>query len=456
MNDKTTLPPLPVRVRIAPSPTGNLHVGTARTALFNELFARKNNGTFIVRSEDTDKARSKGEYETSILEGLKWLGVTWDEGPDVGGEYGPYRQSERTASYTQALQQLLDTGKAYTEGEAIRLTVEPQTITFHDLIRGDIAIDTKSFGGDFVIARTIDDPLYHLAVVCDDAAMRISHVIRGEDHIHNTAKHILIQRALGYPQPQYAHLPLLLDSQRKKLSKRSGETNLLAYRDMGFLPEAMLNYLALLGWNPGDDREFFTHEELIQAFSLERVQKSGAIFSGEKLNAINKQYLMLLSDEKLLAWAMFFYDKENIPVINTDQLLQALKTELGRFSSYNIGGWMLDKAMAWHQKNWEVEYVEDPVKLLIWKKSTAKATKNILDQLITKIVQYEKNDFITEDIQNYLMEWIDGAGIDRGDVLWPMRVALTGREHSPGPFDIASVIGKEETIRRLTAARDIL
>jgi len=431
----------PVRVRIAPSPTGNLHVGTARTSLFNELFARHHNGKFIVRIEDTDKERSKPEYEQAILEGLTWLGVTWDEGPDIGGEYGPYRQSERTESYTQALQQLLDTGKAYKEGEAIRLKVEPQTVTFHDLIRGDIAIDTKSFEGDFIIARNINDPVFHLAVVCDDAAMKISHVIRGEDHIHNTAKHILIQKALGYPQPEYAHLPLLLDAQRKKLSKRNQETNLLAYRDMGFLPEAMLNYLALLGWNPGDEREFFTHEELATAFSMERVQKGGAIFSTEKLTAINKHYIRSLSVPELMQRAGI--SEEN------DATAKAVALEQERISTLTE----LPEAIAFASPEWQATY---PPSMLVWKKSTAEATKTILADLITKVVQYEKGDFTALQLQEYLIAWIDSGGLGRGDVLWPMRVALTGREHSPGPFEIAEVVGKNETIRRLTAARDIL
>ncbi|OGY31909.1 MAG: hypothetical protein A3C02_00520 [Candidatus Andersenbacteria bacterium RIFCSPHIGHO2_02_FULL_45_11] len=447
MRTRTGVSPLwvggetPVRVRIAPSPTGNLHVGTARTSLFNELFARHHNGKFIVRIEDTDKERSKPEYEQAILEGLTWLGVTWDEGPDIGGEYGPYRQSERTESYTQALQQLLDTGKAYKEGEAIRLKVEPQTVTFHDLIRGDIAIDTKSFEGDFIIARNINDPVFHLAVVCDDAAMKISHVIRGEDHIHNTAKHILIQKALGYPQPEYAHLPLLLDAQRKKLSKRNQETNLLAYRDMGFLPEAMLNYLALLGWNPGDEREFFTHEELATAFSMERVQKGGAIFSTEKLTAINKHYIRSLSVPELMQRAGI--SEEN------DATAKAVALEQERISTLTE----LPEAIAFASPEWQATY---PPSMLVWKKSTAEATKTILADLITKVVQYEKGDFTALQLQEYLIAWIDSGGLGRGDVLWPMRVALTGREHSPGPFEIAEVVGKNETIRRLTAARDIL
>lgn len=467
----------PIRVRIAPSPTGNLHVGTARTALFNELFARHTKGSFIIRVEDTDQGRSKPEYEKAILEGLQWLGINWSEGPDIGGEYGPYRQSERTEQYAQAVQTLLDTKIAYRctcpprekGGEVaihscdcdtkdnttgvIRLKVTPELISFTDSIRGEVKVHTNSFGGDFVLARDIHDPLFHLAVVCDDEAMKITHVIRGEDHLHNTIKHILIQRALAYSQPVYAHLPLLLDEQRKKLSKRSGETNVLAYRDMGFLPHTMVNYLALLGWNPGDDREYYTHEELAEAFTLERVQKGGAIFSMTKLSAMNKHYLLELSDEKLLAWGMYHYEKNNIPVSNADRLLRALKTELGRFSSYDIDGTKLYEALSWYEEHWKAEYAPE---LLIWKKSTKEATREILHDLIDILIQLPEDQFTKQRIEEHVMHWIDTNKKGRGDTLWPMRIALTGRQYSPGPFEIASTIGKKDTISRLETAHNFL
>ncbi len=470
--------PSPVRVRIAPSPTGNLHVGTARAALFNELFARHNNGTFILRIEDTDTARSEAQYEQSIIDGLTWLGLTWQEGPNIGGDRGPYRQSEKTERYTKALEQLLESGRAYrctcaqkergtgaipvhfcacdtaghTDG-VIRLKVTPEKVTFTDHIRGNVSVHTDSFGGDFVIARSITDPLYHLAVVCDDADMAITHVIRGEDHLHNTIKHILIQRALGFTQPEYAHLPLLLDEQRKKLSKRSGETNLLAYKDAGFLPHTMVNYLALLGWNPGNDREYFTHEELAQEFSLERVQKGGAIFSLPKLQAFNRHYLSLLSDQELLAWATYHYDNNAIKIEDAGRLLRALKTELGRFSSYDINGTPLHEALSWHTPTWEASY--EP-KLLIWKKSNQKGTKEIVDDLHLILEELPEQSFTKEGLEEHVMKWIDKNNKSRGDVLWPMRVALTGREHSPGPFEVGSAIGKADSLRRLKNASDCL
>lgn len=428
-----------VRVRIAPSPTGNLHVGLARAALFNELFARQHNGIFIVRLEDTDKTRSKKAYEDNILESLKWLGLTWDE--------GPYRQSERTEKYTQALQQLLDEGKAKQgEGETIVLQVEPQEVTFHDEVRGDVRIHTDSFGGSFIIARSLTDPLFHLAVVVDDATMDITHVIRGEDHLHNTAKHILIQRALGYATPVYAHLPLLLNEKRAKLSKRSGETSLLAYRDLGYLPEAMLNYLALLGWSPKDDQEFFTHAELTKNFSLTRVQKSGAIFSMQKLQAMNKAYIRMLSPKDLLQAAKPFLPKTTKAIKNKPLLEQALALEQARVATLQE----LPEAISFCLPTWQSDYLAT---LLIWKKNSAAITAELLAKIEKKLGDVKKTDFGQENLEKILLVWIDAEQLGRGDTLWPMRVALTGREHSPGPFEVASVLGKAETLRRIDIAQ---
>lgn len=438
-----------IRVRIAPSPTGNLHVGTARAALFNELFARGQGGTFIVRIEDTDPARSTKEFEENILGGLKWLGLIWQEGPDVGGRRGPYRQSERRELHGAALQKLLDEGNAYLEGEAVKLKVPGQEISFVDAIRGEVQVHTDSFGGDFVIARSVKDPLYHLAVVADDAAMEISHVIRGEDHISNTFKHILIQRALGYPEVQYAHLPLLLDEHRRKLSKRSGETNLLAYRDMGYLPQAMMNYLALLGWNPGDEREFFSHEELVQEFALDKVQKQGAIFSLGKLTTINKHYLRLLSAEELLAAAGPFLTAAGIDMGDSSKIAAALQTEQERVGTLAE----LPEAIAFFLPSWDQTY---PAGDLVWKKSDAATTARLLEQLEKKMAPLSPDAFTANTLQTTLMEWIDAEQLGRGDTLWPLRVALTGRRNSPGPFAVAAVLGKEETVRRLGVARRTL
>lgn len=439
----------PVRVRVAPSPTGSLHVGTARTALYNELFAKQHGGQFIIRIEDTDRERSLPEYEATILEGLKWLGLEWDEGPDCGGRCMYYRQSERASLHFVAIQQLLDAGKAVkVEGSnAIKLVVTPQEVVFEDLIRGKVTVHTDSFGGDFIIARDVNDPLYHLAVVLDDAAMGITHVIRGEDHLHNTAKHILIQRALKYEQPIYAHLPLLLDENRRKLSKRAGETNLLKYRDLGYLPEAMMNYLALLGWNPGTEQEYFSHQELVRVFSLQRVQKGGAIFSLQKLNSVNKYYIQSLSDHDLYGrvYAYFHGNPEAAQYDLTDDEYwqKALATEKSRVTTLHD----FIEALDFFRLDWQATY--EPA-LLVWKQSTPESAKELLGKALKKIEAIPDETFTTEYLQEHLMKWIDDEKLGRGDVLWPIRVALTGKQHSPGPFEVAGVLGKEKTIARIT------
>jgi glutamyl-tRNA synthetase len=438
-----------VRVRIAPSPTGPLHVGTARSALFNELYARRHGGKFILRVEDTDRERSRKEYEEEILAGLRWLGLAWDE--------GPYHQSERRDEHSRAIKALLAQGLAYQhEGsKAVTLHVETQKVAFDDLVRGQVKVHTDTWGGDFVIARAPDDPLYHLAVVLDDAAQNITHVIRGEDHLTNTARHILLQRALGIATPQYAHMPLLLDEKRRKLSKRSGEVGLLAYREMGYLPEAMLNYLALLGWNPGDDREYFTHEELAREFSLARVQKGGAIFSVEKLTSMNRKYMADKNPEELLGEFISYYEslpadhsekKRIAPYDFTDQdyWVKAIATEQERAPTL----YGLMAALEFFQADWEPVYATK----LSWRKSTGEETLRALAALRDTLAALPAAPFSAKKLQEELLRWIDENNLDRGVVLWPMRVALTGRDASPGPFEVAAVLGKEETVARIDRA----
>lgn len=277
---------------MAPSPTGNFHVGSVRTALFNFLFARKNTGKFILRIEDTDKDRSKKEFEDDILESLKWLGLKYDEF---------YRQSERIEIYKKYLQKLIDENKAYisaeTEGEnreVVRFRNPNKQMVFEDLVRGKVEFDTTELG-DFIIAKNLNEPLYHLAVVVDDFEAEITHVIRGEDHISNTPRQILIQEAIDAPRPIYAHLPLILAPDRSKLSKRKhGESvSLDYYRQKGYLPVAIINYLALLGWNPGTEQEIFTLDELINVFDFSKVHKGGAIFDEKKLAWVNRKHFNL-------------------------------------------------------------------------------------------------------------------------------------------------------------------
>jgi nondiscriminating glutamyl-tRNA synthetase len=323
-----------IRVRFAPSPTGHLHVGNARTALFNWLFARKHGGTFILRIEDTDEERSEARFETQLITDLKWLGLDWDEGPDVGGEYGPYRQSDRLHLYREQAERLLREGTAYlcfcsaeelqqdrdralaehrqpnysgkclaldpvdTErrraaGElcAIRLKIPEHPIRFHDIVHGDVEFASEAVS-DPIILRSNGMPVYNYVVVIDDALMKITHVIRGDDHLSNTPKQVALYEALGWPVPQFAHLSTILGSDRERLSKRHGATSIANFRDMGIVPEALMNYLALLGWAPsGGDREIFSKDELVREFDLARVTPSPAIFDFEKLYWLNRHYI---------------------------------------------------------------------------------------------------------------------------------------------------------------------
>ncbi|HUG49304.1 MAG TPA: glutamate--tRNA ligase, partial [Candidatus Limnocylindria bacterium] len=343
-----------VRCRIAPSPTGPLHLGTARTALFNYLFARHHGGTFILRLEDTDVARSSLDYERDILENLHWLRLTWDEGPEVAGQpargpFGPYRQMQRLERYAAAAARLLAEDKAYhcyctpdelaadkraqeaarqpphyvgrcarltaderrareAEGRkpVIRFRVGEGVVAFDDIVRGHVEIDTTALGGDLVIVRSDGTPLYHFCVVVDDVEMEISHVIRGEDHLSNTPKHILLFRALGADVPVFAHLPLILNPDRTKMSKRKVQTAIADYRAQGFLPEALVNYLALLGWSSGTEEEIFGLDELVERFDLARVQSAGAVFDRERLEWLNGQWIRRLPEDELADRALPF------------------------------------------------------------------------------------------------------------------------------------------------------
>lgn len=271
----------PIITRFAPSPTGHLHVGNYRTALFSYLFARQHGGNFILRIEDTDKERSTKEFEQEIIDSLKWLGLEWDEF---------FRQSEALPLHTELLKELLVKGKAYMEDSVIRLKNPNKKVTFTDMIRGDITFDTTDLG-DFVIAKALDHPLYHFAVVVDDYSEAVTHVIRGEDHISNTPRQILIHEALGWEHPEYAHLPLVMASDKTKLSKRKGAKSIMEYRDEGISPEAMLNAMAMIGWNPGTEQELFTKDELIKNFSFKRIKKGGAALGEEKLKWFNRKHI---------------------------------------------------------------------------------------------------------------------------------------------------------------------
>lgn len=448
-----------IKTRIAPSPTGTLHIGTARSALFNYLFAKQRRGVFVVRIEDTDRARSKKEYEDNILEGLRWLGLEWDEF---------YRQSERMGIYKKYIEKLLEEGRAFycyhsqeeTKGKAhfceyrdkeyqgvsskyqgvIRFKVPlEREIEFEDIVRGKVKFNTNEIG-DFSIAKSADEPLYNLAVVIDDYEMAIMHIIRGEDHISNTPKQILLQQALGFSTPLYAHLPLVLGPDKKKFSKRHGATSVDEFRAQGYLPEALVNMLAFLGWNPGDEREFFSLEDLAKEFSLERIKKGAAIFNIERLNFINQYYIKTLPLEYIAQKVKdaFLYTYGEKAVQNTQKLQEIVA--LGRDRSKTL------KELA-ESMDFVFILPSYPSELLSWKgESSERIKKNLLISvhLIEKIPLERYNK---DELQELFFSSVEKE--ERGLLLWPLRVALCGKKISPGPFEIASVLGKDETLKRI-------
>lgn len=432
-----------VITRFAPSPTGFLHVGGMRTALFNYLFAKQHGGKFILRIEDTDKERSKKEYEEDILTGLSWLSLSYDE---------IYRQSERAEIYQKHLRVMLLEGTAYEAednsdgtGKVIRFKNPNEKIAFKDVIRGSIEFDTAELG-DFVIAKDMKTPLYHLAVVVDDFEMGVTHVIRGEDHISNTPRQILIQHALHAPLPVYAHIPLILASDKSKLSKRHGAVSVNEYQREGYLPEALINFLALLGWNPGTEKEIFTLSELIKEFNIEKVQKGGAVFDRTKLDWVNKEHMKTLAHEEVESVI-----KERLQGILKikDQIPDEMLKKLTPIILERIQKWSDIETMA---ERGELAYFftapEYKSANLIWKKSDAEKTKRYIDKLIEL---FQSADFTSaQSLKSAIWDYVEGEG--RGDVLWPLRFALSGVDKSPDPFTIASILGKEETLERLKTA----
>ncbi|OHA59469.1 MAG: hypothetical protein A2589_01235 [Candidatus Vogelbacteria bacterium RIFOXYD1_FULL_46_19] len=419
--------------RFAPSPTGLLHAGNYRTAVFAYLFARQHKGKFILRLEDTDRERSRPEYEANILDSLSWLGLEYDE---------LHHQSKRSEHHRAYLEKMIAGGQAYIsketpvkEGgrsEVIRFKNPNRTVTFTDLIRGEIIFDTTELG-DFVIAKSLDEPLFHLAVVADDADLGITHIIRGEDHISNTPRQILIQEAINAPTPLYAHLPLVLAPDRSKLSKRKGALALTEYRKQGYLPEALLNFMTMLGWNPGTDEEVLSKAELMEKFNLSKVQKAGAIFNEEKLRWFNREHLRRrpAGELKQLVLAKI-PNLSSLPEISLERLLPVILERVETIAD-------LDRMK--EEGEWDY-FIETPTILpeLLKTPKHLPALVNILEQ-----VPVEK--FTAEVIKETVWDFATKEG--RSEVLWPMRVALTGRAKSPDPFIVASILGKEKTINRL-------
>jgi len=430
--------------RIAPSPTGVLHFGTARTALFNYLYAKKFGGKFILRIEDTDKERSTKEFEQNILENLEWLGLKHDYF---------FRQSEREKTYTKYLGKLIKHNKAYIskeeEGdraEVIRFRNPNKKITFTDLIRGDITFDTTELG-DFVIAKSMTEPLYHLAVVIDDYEMGVTHIIRGEDGISNTPRQILIQEAIGARKtPKYAHLPLILGKDRSKMSKRHGPTALSSFRERGYLKEALINYLALLGWNPGDEREIFSIDELIAEFSIERVSKSGAIFDEERLNWYNREYLKKIDNTVFIESVKKYFEKFQLDEKSLAEKITSLKNII--IERINVFDDLKNLVEVGDFDYFFVAPEIDDIKKIIWKETPKVETIMHLGRVAELIQNTDPLQLQNADsVKNLIWNYASQNG--KGNVLWPLRYSLSGKDKSPDPFVLISLLSKEDSLLRI-------
>jgi nondiscriminating glutamyl-tRNA synthetase len=481
-----------VRVRMAPSPTGPLHIGTARTSLYNFLFARHHGGRYVLRVEDTDVARNTAEYERDIIDSLHWLGIAWDEGPQVaGGEdigpFGPYRQSQRMERYAAEAQRLLDADLAYhcwctpeeldavrreqearkeapryngrclrlTDADrqafqaesrtpAIRFRVADETVRFDDIVRGEVSIEADALGGDRIIVRSDGTPLYHFVVVVDDAAMQISHVIRGEDHISNTPLHILLFRALGYPEPRFGHIPLILNPDHTKMSKRKTQTATSEYRAQGYLPEAMINFLAFLGWSPGTEEEIFTLDELAERFEIEHVHKGGAVFDKDRLDYLNGVYIRALGDEQLALRLRPFLPNE----LDDESVLRVVplvKERLVRLADAT------DLVAFLTETDDQVASLYDGDLLLPKGRSAEEvgAALGIASQAISDI---SDADFSADHLDARLRADAEQLGWKAGDFFRPIRVAVTGRTVSPPLFGSMELLGRSRTLARLAAA----
>ncbi len=493
-----------IRVRYAPSPTGTLHIGGARAALFNYLFAKKNNGSFILRIEDTDQERSKKEFEKDIYDGLRWLGIYWNEGSiidseEYSGSFGPYRQSERESIYQRYIEKIIDQDKAYYcfcspedleaqrqyqmgRGESpkytktctnivkeeaermiaggkksvIRLRTPSKKMSFNDMIRGNVEIDSDTIG-DIVIAKNLKTPLYNLAVVIDDFEMKISHVIRGEDHISNTPKQMIIAEALDIPHPIYIHLPLVLGPDKSKMSKRHGAVSVTEYKKKGYLPEAMINFMSFLGWNPGTDKENYSLEELIDDFSIEKIQKSGAVFNIKKLDYINSSHIRKKKIEELTELC--------IPYLIDAKLIKESSGKYVSSDNEEISIEFIRKAVSLHRERMKILseisdfadflFLEDicyETDLLRWKDMNDKELRESLDIIEEILSGIENNDWNEEKIEKALMPEAEKKN-NRGVILWPLRAALTGKKASAGPFEVADALGKKKTLNRIKKAK---
>ena len=437
------------RLRFAPSPTGYLHVGGARTALFNWLYVRRHGGVFVLRIEDTDVERSSDEMVTGILDGLRWLGLDWDEGPEVGGPHAPYLQSQRRDSYRVAAERLLAEGRAVTDEGAIRFKVPEGKTTFTDLVHGPIAFDNEHIE-PFVILRSDGHPTYHLSVVVDDIDMAITHVVRGDDHISNTPKQMLLYQALGAPTPQFAHVPLIMGPDKKRLSKRHGATSVMEYQRQGYIPEGMTNFLALLGWSPGSsDEEVFTVPELTERFTLEGISGGNAVFNTDKLDWFNHQHLLRLSDADLLRrlepllrdaglWRPSWADA-GFPWFR--KVLALLKPRAKKLTEYVEGlRPFLDAPIEYHPEA----------------AGRHLSVVGLRDHVLALTKVFQTTPFDEASMEQALRQVAEERGVKAGVLIHATRIAMTGRMVSPGLFEMLVLLGRERVLARLQALAEWL
>ena len=480
------------RVRFAPSPTGYLHVGGARTALFNWLYARRHGGVFILRIEDTDVERSSEEMVGGILDGMRWLGLDWDEGPEVGGPHAPYFQSERLDRYRTMAERLVSEGhgyycyctpdrlreereKAEARGEAwkydraclalppeqiaeLEATAAPRAIrfkvpdgrtTFDDAVHGPIEFEHANIE-DFVILRSDTYPTYHLSVVVDDVDMRITHVIRGDDHISNTPKHVLLFGAFASAAPRFAHVPLILGADKKRLSKRHGATSVTEYKRLGYLPDAMVNFLALLGWSPGDDRELMSREELVQAFALEGISGGNAVFNTEKLDWMNGQYIARLSSSELLKHVEPLLREAGLyPAqpgaedrVFLERVLELLRPRAKRVTDF------VDQARPFLVDT--VEYDPEAVA----KHLSVSGLHDHVAELVSALRTL--SPFDESHVEAAVRGTASERGLKAGNLIHATRVGVTGRTTSPGLFEVLVLLGRDRTVDRLLRLHQFL
>ncbi|MBI5093255.1 MAG: glutamate--tRNA ligase [Candidatus Hydrogenedentes bacterium] len=481
-----------VRVRIAPSPTGFFHIGNAKTALINWLYARKMGGTFILRLEDTDTERSKDEYSDVVCGALLWLGIDWDEGPGFHGDpdmgaYGPYRQSQRTELYRREVQRLLDEGKAYKcfctkeelDAERERATAEkrpprynkkcrdltpeqvaakgaaPFAVRFrvpegfteiHDLVQGVVRTENKEFD-DFIIVKPNGDAIFHLANVVDDGLMKMTHVFRGDDHMTNATRHVMLFNALGYDLPRFGHLPMVLDEAGKKYSKRLHGANVLDWRDDGYLPEALVNYLVLLGWTPGDDREVFRPRELIEAFTIERLGQSAAKFDLKKLQWLNGQHIRLLSVAELRARLLPILEKQGFDLASKPDawLTQMVGICQEKIKTLNE---IVEYADFFFVE--PTTYEEKAVKKQ-WEGADAPARMQAIRDIFAQTAEWS-----VETLKHAYEDLCAKTGDALGKYIHPTRLALTGKSVGPGLFELAELLGREACLARMDRAIDYI